>query len=166
MIAGMAGALALPPPQRLDPGTVLDRVLQSGEAHAYLVEARPGRPLLVTIDQRGIDVATDVSGPDGKSLGVVDTPTGREGPESVLIEGEGLYRVEVRGPKSAPAGRYEVRLEELPRDRVEAERLMTTAARLRKQGTAEATRQSAARYGEAAGLWRSLGRRREEATAL
>ncbi len=156
---------------RLDPGTVLERGLQGGESHAYLVEARPGQPLLVTVDQRGIDVAAEVFGPDGKSLGVVDTPTGREGPESVLIEGEGACRVEVRGPQSAPAGRYEIRLEPLPqgtaaeRGRVEAERLMTGAARLRKQGTAEAARQSAARYGEAAGLWRPLGRRREEATA-
>lgn len=164
--SGLVIAVALLAQGRLDPGTVLERGLQGGEAHAYLIEARSGQPLLVTVGQRGIDVATDVFGPDGKSLGVVDTPTGREGPESVLIEGEGLYRVEVRGPKSAPPGRYEVRLEELPQDRVEAERLMTAAARLRKQGTAEAARQSAVRYGEAASLWRSLGRRREEATAL
>lgn len=170
--SGLVIAMALLAQGRLDPGAVLERDLKGGESHAYLVEARPGQPLLVTVEQRGIDVATDVFGPDGKSLGVVDTPTGREGPESALVEGNGLYRVEVRAPKSAPPGRYEVRLEALLQDtpagrgRVEAERLMTGAERLRKQGTAEAARQSAARYGEAAGLWRSLGRRREEATAL
>ncbi len=177
MIAGVGTLWALAAPAllaqgRLDPGTVLERGLQGGESLAYLVVARPGQPLLVTVDQRGIDVAIDVFGPDGKSLGTVDTPTGREGPETALIEGDGAYRVEVRGPKTAPPGRYEIRLEALPQDtpagrgRVAAERLMTGAERLRRQGTAESARQSAARYAEAAGLWRSLGRRREEATAL
>jgi CHAT domain-containing protein/Tfp pilus assembly protein PilF len=171
-VAVFAATAAGEEPRKLDPGTVLEQGFQGGESHVYLVEVRPGQPLLVTVDQRGIDVATDVLGPDGKSLGVVDTPTGREGPESVLIEGEGPYRVEIRGPKTALPGRYEVRLEALPQDtpagrgRVEAERLTPGAERLRRQGTAEAAWQAAARYAEAAGRWRSLGRRREEATAL
>jgi CHAT domain-containing protein len=168
MAAGLVGTLTAP--------ATVERDLAGGEAHAWIVEAQAGHPLLVTVDQRGIDVEIDVhaaDAADGKSLGIVDTPTGREGPESVLIEGVGSWRVEVRSPSTAArAGRYELRLEELPmdapagRERVEAERLMTAGARLRKQGTAEAARQAMARFTEAAVHWRALGRRREEATAL
>ncbi len=171
MVAGAVWA-ALGAPQRLEPDAAFERTLSGGESHSYLVEARPGHPLLVTVGQRGIDVAIDVFDPEGKALGAVDTPTGREGLEWALVEGGGPYRVEIRGPRGAPPGRYELRLEELPqgtpaeRERVGAERLMTLAARLRLQGTAEATRQAATSYAEASGLWWSLGRKREEATAL
>jgi CHAT domain-containing protein/tetratricopeptide (TPR) repeat protein len=162
----------------LVPGVPVERGLAGGESHAYAVAVQPGRPgqpLLVTVDQRGIDVEIDVLGPDGRSLGVVDTPTGAEGPESVLIEGDPAvqYRVEVRSPtKTAAPGRYEVRAEALPlgtpadRQRVEAERLVTEAARLLSKGTAEAARQSIALYTQALGPWRALGRHREEARSL
>src|SRR5215203_1134994 len=118
----------------LVPGVPVERGLAGGESHAYAVAIRPNQPLLVTVDQRGIDVEIDVLGPDGRSLGVVDTPTGAEGPESVLIdpEPEIQYRIEVRSPtKTAAPGRYEVRAEALPlgtpaeRERVKAERLVT-----------------------------------------
>lgn len=163
----------------LVPGVPVERGLAGGESHAYALAMRPGQPLLVTVDQRGIDVEIDVLGPDGRSLGVVDTPTGAEGPESVLIDPNpdpdpGIqYRIEVRSPtKTAAPGRYEVRAEALPlgtpaeRERVKAERLVTEAARLLNKGTAEATRQSIALYTEALGPWRALGRRREEARSL
>lgn len=171
MLAGAVWA-ALGTPQKLEPDAAFERVLGGGESHSYVVEAQPGQPLLLTVEQRGIDVAIDVFDPEGKALGTVDTPTGREGPEQALVEGGGPYRVEVRGPRSAPRGQYRLRLEVLPqttpaeRELVAAERVTTGAERLRKQGTAEAARQAAAGYAEAAGLWRSLGRRREEATAL
>jgi tetratricopeptide (TPR) repeat protein len=176
--AGLLLASALATTASLEPGVPVERGLAGGESHAYAVAVQPGRPghpLLVTVDQRGIDVEIDVLGPDGRSLGVVDTPTGAEGPESVLIEGDPSiqYRIEVRSPtKTAAAGRYEVRAEALPvgtpaeRQRVKAERLVTEAARLLNKGTAEAARQSIARYTEALGPWRALGRRREEARSL
>lgn len=162
-------------PLAIAPGTPVESGLAGGESHSYLVAVQAGHPLLITVDQRGTDVEIEAAGPDGRSLGVVDTPTGREGPESLLLDGgaAGAWRVVVRSPgKAAPPGRYEIRVEELPqgtaaeRERVAAERLATEGARLRKKGTAEAAREAVARYTEAAGHWRALGRRREEATAL
>jgi hypothetical protein len=82
--------------------------------------------------------------PDGEKLKEVDSPNGTQGPEPVsfIVEASGNYRLEVRAlEKDAPAGRYEVRIEELraattqDRSRVAAEQAFTQAEALRVQGT-------------------------------
>ncbi|HEV2847070.1 MAG TPA: CHAT domain-containing tetratricopeptide repeat protein, partial [Thermoanaerobaculia bacterium] len=161
-------------PRRLEPGVPLERELAGGGEHAYLVEIAAGGHVLVTADQRGIDVVVEAAAPDGRSLGAIDTPTGRTGEETLLLSAEtgaGLYRVDIKAP-GKEAGRYEVRAERLPastpaeRERLEAERLFTEAARLYGRKTAEATREAAAAARNALAHWRTLGRRREEARTL
>src|SRR5262249_26429131 len=128
--------------------------------------------LLVAVEQRGIDVVVEVAQADGRTLLAVDGPTDSEGPETVLIPAEASGPLEIRvlspSPGVAP-GTYSILLEELAeatpadRQRIEAERLMTEAASLNRQGGADNKQLAAARYEEAVRHWRALGRRPEEA---
>jgi CHAT domain-containing protein/Tfp pilus assembly protein PilF len=147
-------------------------VLAGGESHSYAIEAKPGARLLVTVEQRGIDVAVEVAQADGRTLLAVDSPNDSEGPETLLIPAEAAGLLEVRVLSPSPGvtpGRYTIRLEELAEatpaehERIEAERLMTEAAAHNRRGGAENLRLAAARYEEAARRWRALGRRAEEA---
>jgi len=169
---GALCAGAQPAPQDLQVGNAAERPLAGGEAHLYHIEATPGARLLVTVDQRGIDVVVEVRQADGKPLLAVDSPTDSQGPESVLLPAEVSGPLEVRvlspSPGVAP-GTYSILLEKLPeetpadRERVEAERLMTEAASLNRRGGADDKRLAAARYEEAARHWRTLGSGLEEA---
>ncbi len=170
------GAAALPPPseaqparQALQPGVAVERQMVGGEVHSYLVEVKPGTRLLVTVEQRGIDVVVEALRPDGSGLIVVDGPTDSEGPESLLLPTDALGPIEIRvrslSPGAAP-GAYTLLLEDLesaPAGRLEAERLMTEAATHNRKGGAEGKRLAATRYEEARILWHSLGDRRQEA---
>lgn len=159
-----------PVPQDLPVGATLERPLSGGESHSHAIEVTPGARLLVTVEQRGIDVVVEVAQADGRTLLAVDGPNGSEGPESVLLPAEASGPLEIRvlspSPGAAP-GTYTLRLEELPEtapaERVEAERLMTEGASFNRLGGADNKRLAAARYEEAARRWLALGRRPEGA---
>src|SRR5438132_12287818 len=105
-----------PDVRQLEQGNPIERELAGGEIHAYSIQMTEGQFLSVMVDQRGIDVAVALLGPDGKQIEAIDSPNGTTGPEpvSVLAKVSGLYRIEVRSPdKLAHAGRYEVRIEAL-----------------------------------------------------
>lgn len=158
----------------LAPGIAAERSIGAGEAQSWAVAA-VGRPLLVTVDQHGIDLAVAAFGPDGGRLADVDSPNDREGQEALFLAADLLavgqtVRIEVRDPGLANApGRYAIRLEELELDRpegrgrAEAERLRGEANRQSRLQTAEGRRVAVDLASRALGLFRQLGRRREEA---
>ncbi len=103
---------------RLGVGLPLVREMAAGEAHAYDVQAADaGPPLLVTVEQLGIDVTVAAIDPDGRQVALVDSPLDRQGVESLLLAPRvaGRYRIEVRArePGAPPRGRYRIRLEEM-----------------------------------------------------
>jgi CHAT domain-containing protein/Tfp pilus assembly protein PilF len=159
---------AQPARQELHAGAVLERGLAGGESHSFSIEAIPGARLLITAEQRGIDLVIDVLRPDGTALLAVDGIV--DGPETLLLPAEavGPFEIRVRSPNSGAApGDYTLRLEELaastPRERIEAERLMTEGAARFLEGTADSLRLGLARYQEALALWRSLKDHQREA---
>jgi hypothetical protein len=102
--------------RELQPGAPIERELKGGEVHAYRLTLVVGQYLRVVVEQRGIDVVVTLAGPDGQKITEVDSPNGSQGPEpvSVVAEASGTYRLEVRSlEKTAAAGRYEVKIEEL-----------------------------------------------------
>ena len=169
--ATLSSLHAAPPArQELRAGAVLERRLSGGESQSFSLEASPGERLLITAEQRGIDVVIDVLRPDGTSVIAVDGIV--DGPETALLPAEtaGTLEIRVRSPNPGVApGNYTLRVEELPaatpeeRERIEAERLMTEAAARFLEGTGDALRLGLARYQEALALWHSLGDRRREA---
>lgn len=162
-------------PGRLAPGVPVERELAGGETRSYATALAAGGHLLVTVDQRGMDVEIGAFGPGGESLGAVDTPTGREGSESMLVSAgaAGDYRIAVRSlGREDPPGRFEIRAELLStgtpaeRERIEAERLATEAKVLAQQEGAAPGRAALGRYGEVLKLFRKLGSRSREAETL
>src|SRR5262244_1981050 len=52
--------------QQLEPGKPIERELVGGESHSYQLALDAGQYVKLVVDQRGIDVAVRLSGPDGK----------------------------------------------------------------------------------------------------
>jgi CHAT domain-containing protein/Tfp pilus assembly protein PilF len=159
----------------LEAGKPIERELPGGQAHFYSVVLTSGQYLRVIVDQRGIDVALMLFGPDGKKLAEMDSPNGDCGPESasLIAEKEGNYRVAVSSPeKTAAPGGYKVSIAELraaiPSDatRLAAEKAFAEAASLRVQGTAAALNQALEKYQQALPVWHAIGERQLEALTL
>jgi CHAT domain-containing protein/Tfp pilus assembly protein PilF len=159
----------------LEPGKAIERELAGGGSHSYYLRLAAGQFCHVVVDQRGIDVVVAFYGSDGAKIVEVDSPNDLNGPEpvSLLAEASGKYRLEVRSPaKDAPAGRYEIKVEELraatPKDnaRIAAQKASVDAKSLRNQRTAESLRRAIEKYQEALSIWRTLDDRRMEAYSL
>jgi CHAT domain-containing protein/Tfp pilus assembly protein PilF len=158
----------------LEPGKPIERDLSGGQSHSYKITMISGQYLHIAVEQRGIDVAVALFTPDGKKIGEVDGGHLIEGSEAVLAIAEtpGAYLIEVRSPeKTAKAGRYEIKVEELraataeDKYRVTGEAVFREAERL-KDGTIEDKRKSVEKYHEALGLRRRAGDHSSEPSIL
>src|SRR6266542_3250387 len=158
----------------LEPGKPIDRELSGGQSHFYNLTMTSGQYLHMVVGQRGIDVAVALSTPDGKKISESDSQHLIEGSEtvSVIAEAPGAYLIEVRSPeKTAKAGRYEIKVEELraataeDKYRVAGELMFREAERL-QNGTLEAKRKSIEKYHEALELYRRASERNGEAQTL
>jgi CHAT domain-containing protein/tetratricopeptide (TPR) repeat protein len=147
---------------------VAEHELAGGEKDSFILEAS-GRPLLVTVEQQGINVALDARGPDGRSPGASNQAGEREALESLLIPAStGSWNVDVVALETGvPPGRFRIRVEELSEpDRIRAESLLTDMGRLRKLGDGDSKRRLLALGDEALPLWQAVGLKREEARTL
>jgi len=156
-------------------GAAATRELAGGDVHVYQLKLDAGQFAYVLIEQRGIDVAVRVYGPDGGQVADVDGPSGMQGPEAVRLvaEAAGSYRVEIRAlEEGAPRGSYEVSLKEVrqatARDRslVAAQTAYAEGDRARLQGTKESRQEAIRKYEEARGLYAAAGERVGEANTL
>jgi len=157
----------------LESGKPIVRELAAGESHSYRLTLAAGQFCYVIVDQRGIDVVVELFDAAGKKLLEVDSPNDRQGPEpvSLLADTAGSYRLQVRSvEKNVPAGRYEVKIEELriataqDKTRIAAERAFSEGIQLENQQTAETQRRAIEKYQESLPLWRSIGDSAKEKT--
>jgi CHAT domain-containing protein/tetratricopeptide (TPR) repeat protein len=153
--------------EALLPGPAREHPIAGGKTSVYRVEVSD-TPLLITVEQRGIDLVVEASGPELASS--VDTGDHGWGAEVLVLEGAGTRRIEVR-PKErlVRAGHYRIGLEALPAS-ADAPRaalsLMSRAGQEAFGRDLEARRQAVALYREALATWRALGERRWEAETL
>ncbi|MFL6201626.1 MAG: CHAT domain-containing protein [Thermoanaerobaculia bacterium] len=163
-------------PEDLLPGQPRERAIAEGETHIYLLDttSSPGSPLLVTVEQQGIDLLLDARGPADREALRADAPNGRWGMEILLLPAGSAFRLEVRpGPGTVVRGRYRIEVEALPATptperaagRLAALEALNRAGRL-PFGTSEEGSRALAAYREVLAAWRSLGERRWEAEAL
>src|SRR6266545_513965 len=118
--------------RRLEPGQPIRRELEGGQEQSYRIELSAGQYLKVIVEQRGIDVAIVLSGPDGKRILKFDTESRVEGREVVsqVAEVTGEHRLMVSpAQRGARAGSYEIRVEEL-RAATESDRALQEARKL------------------------------------
>ncbi|HEX6903093.1 MAG TPA: CHAT domain-containing protein [Thermoanaerobaculia bacterium] len=124
-------------------------------------------PLLVTIDQKGIDLKIEGEGPAGRIA--ADSGDIRWGSEVLLLENAGEHRITVSPREASIApGRYALQVETAPAsaDELRAWSLMSRAGQEAFERTPEAYSRALASCREALEAWRSLGERRWEAEAL
>jgi CHAT domain-containing protein/predicted negative regulator of RcsB-dependent stress response len=152
----------------------IERELSGGESHFYKITTISGQYLHIVVEQRGIDVAVALVAPDGKKISEADSERLIERPETVsaITEAPGEYLIEVRSPeKTAKAGRYEIKVEELraatteDKYRVAGETVFREAEQL-QTGKLEAKRKSIEKYHEALELYRRANDRSREAQTL
>jgi CHAT domain-containing protein/tetratricopeptide (TPR) repeat protein len=100
----------------LEVGKPIRRELAGGQRHAYRVALNANQFLKVIVEQQGIDLVTQVSGPDGKQIMGFDSESRPQGREEVSLVAEvaGAFQLIVSSTQNgAPAGSYEIRVEEL-----------------------------------------------------
>jgi CHAT domain-containing protein/predicted negative regulator of RcsB-dependent stress response len=158
----------------LEPGKPVERELSGGQSHSYKIALVSGQYLHVVVAQRGIDVVVELFAPDGKKISEADSEHLIEGSETVsaIADAPGAYLIEARSPeKTAKAGRYEIKVEELrvataeDKYRAAGEVAFREAERLHN-GTREDKRKSIEKYHEALELYRSATDRNGEAQTL
>ena len=100
--------------QKLEQEKPIERELAGGQSHSYQLTLDAGQYANLVVDQRGINVVVQLSGPDGKRIMEFDSESRPQGKESVSLvaEAAGSYRLIVRPKqKEAPEGSYEIRIE-------------------------------------------------------
>ena len=141
----------------------MERLLASGEEHAYRLDAAAGRVLLAVAEQRGIDLEVRIEAPDGRVLAWVDSPNDVRGQEVLAVRpessGDHLLVVLARS-RGTITGSYRLKVSELPEGagRAAAELAATRAADLFRQGGRDAWRSAAEEAGRALAYWRKTGR--------
>jgi len=177
---GVALTLAQTPDlSQLTAKQVIERELKGDESHSYNLALTAGQYLDLVVEQKGIDVVVTLFDADGKKVLEVDSPNGTQGAEPLtfIVETSGNYRLEVRSlEKTAPAGQYEVKINELriatEKDKshiaanVAANKAFSEAEALRQRGTAESLRNAIKKYEESLPLSRAVGYKRGEAVTL
>jgi len=100
----------------LEPGVTHRRVMAGGQRHVYRIRLAADQFLKAVIEQDGIDLVAHLSGPDGKRIMEFDSESSLCGQKRIMqvaeVEGDHLLVVEPK-LKGAPAGSYQIRIEEL-----------------------------------------------------
>jgi CHAT domain-containing protein/Tfp pilus assembly protein PilF len=123
--------------EALEQGKPIERELTAGQSHAYQITLAKGDYLSVRVEQRGIDVAVKVIGPDEKQLLESDSEPRKQGEERVSLVAEvaGSYRLRVEPTqRAAPTGHYEIEVVELRRS-TESDRALYEARKLYEEGS-------------------------------
>jgi CHAT domain-containing protein len=116
----------------LEPGNLIRRELEGGRQHTYQIRLSADQFLKAVVEQQGIDVMVQISGPDGGQVMEFDSEGRLRGQETapVVAESTGDYRLTVRpAQKGVAAGDYEIRIEEL-RAATEQDRALHEARKL------------------------------------
>lgn len=160
-------------PTQLEARQTLLRELGGGECHAYRIVLQANQFLHVVVAQRGIDVVLTIYSEDGTQLSDIDRPNGSHGPEtiSLIAPVDGFYLLNVHSFDEVSArGQYELKFDP-PRIAQSSDKTLITAERLISEGeelrsSTKSVREAAAKFQQAADVWRSLGNSYEEALAL
>ena len=94
----------------------IERKLGGDQSHDYLLKVDQGTYFRIDVDQKGIDVVVELSGPDGKKIAEVDSLNGITGLESIVFiaDAGGSYKISVRSPQAGVApGAYVIVLSDL-----------------------------------------------------
>ena len=171
---GAEGTNRAGPVERIEPpvGRETELAISPGACHRIEQALAAGEILAFTVEQRGIDVASSVRGPEGALAVEIDGPVGALGAEegAFVAERAGVHTLEICAFDSAERpGPYALRIE-TPAPADGADRARARAHRryfeARRAAGAGRDREAIALYAEALELWGSTVDRRGQAWAL
>ncbi|MEA2600065.1 MAG: hypothetical protein QOF89_1057 [Acidobacteriota bacterium] len=115
----------------LVPGAAFPRSLAGQGPYRFQFEVGAGRFLRLDVEQHGVDVLVTLKDPSGHPLYEIDSPTGKDSPEPVLVvtPASGRYRLVVEPLNSGAKGDFVLRVREL-RPAGEKDRLCAASARV------------------------------------
>lgn len=140
--------------RRLEMGKPIVREIAGGQSQAYQVALTAGQYLKLTVEQRGVDVAVQLLGPERNLLFEFAEENRRQGKEEaqLVAESSGVYGVNIVAKLNEPlGGKYEISIDEIrpatPRDisLQDARRLYFESVRLQGAGKYDEALQSAER---------------------
>ena len=178
ILAGLAFAISDAKPaqdvKELRLGSVLEREISGGEAHAYRIALIEGQYLRALVKGQGINLLVTIQEPGGEKV-FERSRNHRLRPEVILglawQSGDYHLTVSVRGQQGL-RGRYTIKIEELrnatleDRRRVAAERFLAEGERLRSHGKAASYAKALENFEESLSNWRAIGDRAGEAQTL
>src|SRR5262245_34282354 len=141
-----SAATAAAAPTELEGGRTYVRELSGGVSHTYQLRLDDGEYVGLTVEQRGIDVAIELLGPDGTVLADFqdELRIGHAEPVAIVAEKAATYTLLVKpGVATASPGSYAIRIVETrtareeDRDIQEARALRVRSAQLIEQGRYE-----------------------------
>lgn len=93
----------------------VSRELAGFETHDYFIAMQAGQSATILFRNRGIDFTARLLAPDGAEIIDFAVPQGLgdEETDAVVAERTGMYRLRIKAPYRQPAGRYEVRLDDV-----------------------------------------------------
>jgi len=170
-------AAPAPPPQSfpLAPGAPVESALAAGESRSFTAPLAANQTYLIAVEKQGIEVTVEVQDAAGASVAAVAGPLDRWGVEVVVVRPSvaGSYTVAVSAEtKGVGAGRFQVRLDELPaaapaeRERIAALTALTAAGVALRSQAAESLDRALSAYEEARAHFSAAGDRRGEAEAV
>jgi len=117
---------------KLEIGKPIEREIGANELHTYAISLLANQFVVIEIEQRGIDLLEQITGPDQQNLSEFDSEWRQNGIDRVgfLAEKPAVYQLNLRPSFLGGKGHYEVRLIEL-REATEPDRLTDQAHRLR-----------------------------------
>lgn len=100
--------------QAIKTSTQFSKEIQLGETHNYEISLIKGQFAVLTINQKGIDLAVKTYAPNGQLLEEFDSPNGTQGPELILLDAKetGIYKLSISplgASKKVKSGSYELK---------------------------------------------------------
>ncbi len=158
--------------RELTPRQTIEREISGGQVHLYEISLNAGQYLLVTSDQKAIDLRLTFTGPESKQLATINLirPGGIES-LAAEAEADGEYQLAIRASGAATVrGAYLLRAERRSpttedRKRLMAQNLVLRAKHLIQQGPGSA-QQVVEDSEQALALWRELNDQQMIASSL
>ncbi len=149
--------------RELSPNQTLEREIAGAQTHRYKIDLSANEFFQARVEQKGVDVTLRLLDANGNALATMDSPNGKEGPETLTFVAEqaGSFTLEVSSTDAkAEKGAYTIRREasrtatERDRRRVEVERVFVEGVEAsNKEGQAE---EAIAKLEEALKGWQEL----------
>lgn len=154
-------------------GNPVTKAITNQNIDSYEVYLEKGTYIGLTVEQKDVDVITEVFGPDERSIGEFDTPTSNRGTEQIRFGADrsGNYRVDIYTlSEMAEPGEYKLEIKafhpitERDQNVLDAVRFHQEGDRLR--ANADTRKQSIPVYDKALQIWRELDEQVDEANTL